>query len=256
MPAMIDDPASAPIQRWPTTPAESTLPPGISPRPITLRDGSPGTILPFTSHASVPPSLLRFLSDLFNAEIEAGDTYPMVEPLPVEKFAAYWFQNFAAVMLLGGVEDARALLLRREDGSISSSSGGGDDWASVCLGSYYIKPNYPGRSSHVCNAGFLVAPAARGRGAGRLLGESYVDWAPRLGYEYSVFNLVYETNVASCRIWDALGFERIGRIKGCGKLKSHPGKKIDAIVYGRELSCEANGVNGLNGTDGTNGTKT
>lgn len=50
-----------------------------------------------------------------------------------------------------------------------------------------------------------------------------------------MFNLVYETNVASCRIWDALGFKRIGRVKGCGALRSHPNDLIDAIIYGRDL---------------------
>jgi RimJ/RimL family protein N-acetyltransferase len=55
------------------------------------------------------------------------------------------------------------------------------------------------------------------------------------GYIYSVFNLVYETNVASIKIWESLGFERIGRVKRCGNLKSHPGKLIDAIVFGRDL---------------------
>ena len=58
------------------------------------------------------------------------------------------------------------------------------------------------------------------------------------GYSYSVFNLVYETNVASCRIWDALGFKRIGRIKACGNLRSHPDELVDAIIYGRDLGPE------------------
>lgn len=70
------------------------------------------------------------------------------------------------------------------------------------------------------------------------MGETYIDWAPRLGYSYSVFNLVFETNVASCRIWDALGFKRIGRVKGAGNLKSHPGQLIDAIIFGRDLGTE------------------
>lgn len=70
------------------------------------------------------------------------------------------------------------------------------------------------------------------------MGEVYLDWAPRLGYSYSVFNLVYETNVASLRIWDALGFKRIGRVKGCGNLKSYPDQLIDAIIFGRELGGE------------------
>lgn len=46
---------------------------------------------------------------------------------------------------------------------------------------------------------------------------------------------MYETNVASCRIWDALGFKRLGRVKGCGNLKSYPGELVDAIIYGRDL---------------------
>ena len=58
------------------------------------------------------------------------------------------------------------------------------------------------------------------------------------GYSYSVFNLVYETNVASCRIWDALGFKRIGRIKSCGNLRSYPEGLVDAIIYGRDLGPE------------------
>ena len=58
------------------------------------------------------------------------------------------------------------------------------------------------------------------------------------GYTYSVFNLVYETNVASCRIWDALGFKRIGRIKACGNLRSRPDDLVDAIIYGRDLGPE------------------
>lgn len=111
----------------------------------------------------------------------------------------------------------------------------GVDWTRECLGSFYVKPNYPGRSSHVCNGGFLVTDAARNRGVGRLMGECYLDWAPKLGYSYSVFNLVYETNVASLRIWDALGFKRIGRVKGCGNLKSYPDQFVDAIIFGREL---------------------
>ncbi|ESZ96160.1 hypothetical protein SBOR_3435 [Sclerotinia borealis F-4128] len=230
MPAMLDDPSAPTIYRtsgsapFPdphdTNPA---LPLDVYPRQVTLRDRvTVATIVPFASQNQVPPSLLAYLSDQFRKEVELGDTYPMIDSMPEEKFASYWFQNFGAVMLLGNLESADEVVE-------------GKNWATECLGSYYIKPNYPGRSSHVCNAGFLVTDAARGRGVGRLLGESYLDWAPRLGYTYSVFNLVYETNVASCRIWDALGFKRIGRIKGAGNLKSYPGQFIDAIIYGRKL---------------------
>ena len=201
-------------------------------------------MIPFTSPQEVPPALLQYLCVLFNTEIEKGDTYPLTDTLSVEQFGNYWFANFGAVMLLGDVESDIELSLQ-------------GDWSKACLGGFYIKPNYPGRSSHICNGGFLVGDAARNKGVGRLMGEGYLDWAPKLvssfpssaiehlthhfakqGYTYSVFNLVYETNVASCRIWDSLGFKRIGRIKGAGNLKSYPDELIDAIIYGRDLGPE------------------
>ncbi|KAI0127586.1 hypothetical protein BJ170DRAFT_380044 [Xylariales sp. AK1849] len=228
MPAIMDDPASPTIYRvsgaapFPE-PGNPGFPTSIAPRQVTLRDRQTiATIVPFASSSQVPASLLKYLSDQFAKEIEGGDTYPMIEPMPLEKYSAYWFQNFAAIMLLGNVDSADQVVE-------------GKDWSKQCLGSFYIKPNYPGRSSHVCNAGFLVTDAARNRGVGRLMGETYLDWAPKLGYTYSVFNLVYDTNVASCKIWDALGFKRIGRVKGCGNLKSYPDRLVDAIIYGRDL---------------------
>jgi len=58
---------------------------------------------------------------------------------------------------------------------------------------------------------------------------------------YSVFNLVYESNTASCRLWDSLGFDRIGRVPGCGQLKGYD-KLIDAIQYGRHLVPEEKAI--------------
>ncbi|KAF1946610.1 hypothetical protein EJ02DRAFT_450344 [Clathrospora elynae] len=234
MPAMLDDPSAPVIFRTsgdvPYPPPGGPLPVGIAPCQVTLRDRTTtATIIPFSAPNQVPLTLLAYLCDQLGREIEKGDTYPMVEPLSLENFGPYWFGVFGAVMLLGDIQDGRELheMARR-----------GCDWERECLGSFYIKPNYPGRSSHVCNGGFLVTDASRNRGVGRLMGETYLDWAPKLGYTYSVFNLVYETNVASCRIWDALGFKRIGRVKGCGNLKSYPGELVDAIIYGRDLGLD------------------
>ncbi|KAF2233750.1 hypothetical protein EV356DRAFT_467960 [Viridothelium virens] len=235
MPAMLDDPTARLVSRRsgvPPFPAlYGELPPEITPRQVTLRDRvTAATLMPFSSPDQVPPALLSYLGALLNREIEKGDTYPMLDPLPLETFGPYWFANFGAVMLLGEIKDREEVRQMELNGS---------DWEKQCLGSFYIKPNYPGRSSHVCNGGFLVTDAARNRGVGRLMGEIYLDWAPRLGYAYSVFNLVYETNVASLRIWDALGFKRIGRVKGAGALRSYPDELVDAIVYGRDLGPDS-----------------
>jgi len=169
-----------------------------------------------------------------NREIAKGDTYAYTETMSLEDFGTYWFAKFVGIMLLddwGATVDA---CLARLAESINIEK----DWERECLGSFYIKPNYPGRSSHVCNGTFLVTDGQRNRGVGRLMGEGYLEWAPKLSYTYSVFDLVYETNVASCKIWDALGFKRVGRIKGCGHLKNYE-EPIDAIIYGRELSTNS-----------------
>ncbi|KAF1811274.1 hypothetical protein P152DRAFT_459675 [Eremomyces bilateralis CBS 781.70] len=234
MPAVPDDPTAPVIYRrsgeppFPT--AGSPFPIDIVSRQVTLRDRiTVASIVPFSSSSEVPVSLLAYLCEELNKEIEKGDTYPMIDPMTLETFGPYWFANFGAVMLLGDVDNAADLRRMAHKGC---------DWHKECLGSFYIKPNYPGRSSHVCTGGFLVTDASRNRGVGRLMGEAYLEWAPKLGYTYSVFNLVYETNVASCKIWDALGFKRIGRVKGCGNLKSSPDQLVDAIIYGRDLGLE------------------
>jgi GNAT superfamily N-acetyltransferase len=234
MPAMLDDPTAPAIYRVsgeaPFPVPGGPLPPDITPKQVILRDRiTTATIVPFSGPTQVPPKLSAYLCELLGREIEKGDTYPMMEPMPLANFAPYWFANFGAIMVVGDAQSPE---------EVSEMEARGVDWSKECLGSFYVKPNYPGRSSHVCNGGFLVTDAARGRGVGRLMGEVYLDWAPKLGYSYSVFNLVYETNVASLRIWDALGFKRIGRVKGCGNLKSYPDQLIDAIIFGRDLGGE------------------
>ena len=177
MPAMLDDPTAPVIYRvageqpYPV-PGQPSLPVNIYPRQVTLRDRiTVATLLPFASSDQVPPRLLAYLAEEFNREIDKGDTYPIITRLTVTAFGKYWFQNFGAIMVTGdldGVEDLAHL------------EQAGTDWSKLCLGSFYVKPNYPGRSSHICNGGFLVTDASRNKGVGRLMGEGYLEWAPQL----------------------------------------------------------------------------
>lgn len=57
-------------------------------------------------------------------------------------------------------------------------------------GAFYIKPNFPGRCSHVCNGGFITDPRMRRRGVARLMGHAFLRFAKDLGYRASYFNLV------------------------------------------------------------------
>ena len=180
MPAMLEDPTRPAIYRtsgappYPT-PNNPDIPPTITPRQVTLRDRiTIATLLPFSAASSVPPRLLTYLCRQFNLEIDKGDTYPMILTMTLEDFAKYWFQNFGAIMILGAIEGegfVQEVWRMEEEGA---------KWEECALGSFYVKPNYPGRSSHVCNGGFLVTEAARNKGVGRLMGEGYLEWAPRL----------------------------------------------------------------------------
>lgn len=213
MPAALEDPTQPPHYR------PDIVVPELEPLTVLLKDGeTTATIYPIFPNDQLPFGLLAFLCDEFNVEIERGDTYPLFDTLHIDTFQNYWFGSFAAIMLLGDsptIQDSR-------------------QWEKECLGTFYVKPNYPGRCSHICTAGFLVNAGIRGKGIGRTLAECYLEWAPKLGYSYSVFNLVFETNVAACRIWESLHFTRIGRVKDAGILKGHE-SAIDAIIYGRDL---------------------
>lgn len=47
---------------------------------------------------------------------------------------------------------------------------------------------------------------------------AFIEIAPLLGYKASMFNLVFENNTASVRLWRSLGFKEIGRVPNAGYL--------------------------------------
>ncbi|KAH3680584.1 hypothetical protein WICPIJ_008203 [Wickerhamomyces pijperi] len=186
---------------------------------VLLKDGeTTATIYPIYNSSQLPPGLLAFLADEFNVEVERGDSFPFFDALDFEEFKNYWFGSFAAVMVLG---DDQQLDHQRQ-------------WEKECLGTFFMRSNFPGRSSHICSGAFLVNAGIRGKGIGRTLTECYLDWAPKLGYTSAVFNLVYESNVGARRIFEVLNFKRIGKIKAAGILKDH-NQAVDALIYGKEL---------------------
>ncbi|KAI7054435.1 hypothetical protein KC327_g18288, partial [Hortaea werneckii] len=139
MPAMLDDPSSPAIYRVSGTSPFPTpygpLPSDIALRQVTLRDRATiATLVPFSSPQQAPHRLTAFLCELLNREIEKGDTYPMTDPMPLSSFGPYWFANFGAVMVLGDVGSIEELhTMEAQD----------VDWSKECLGSFYVKPNYP-----------------------------------------------------------------------------------------------------------------
>lgn len=138
----------------------------------------------------------------FAQVVAAGEGYPQpVGPLAMEDFRDYWLENKSAVAIA------------RHEGRLA--------------GSYYLKPNFPGRAAHIANAGYFVVADLRGHGAGAALVEDSLAEARRLGFDALQFNLVFESNPAR-RLYERLGFEVIGRVPDAVDGE-------DALIYWRRL---------------------
>ena len=139
---------------------------------------------------------------IFHAVVAAGDTYAIPRDITKDDARAYW------------MDAPRKTFVCEEDGEV--------------LGSYILKTNQPGAGVHVCNAGYMVAPAARGRGVASAMCEHSQEFARRLGYRAMQFNLVVATNEGAVRLWTNLGFTTVGRLPRAFR---HPSLgDVDAFV--------------------------
>ncbi|MDB9306167.1 N-acetyltransferase [Nodularia spumigena CS-591/12] len=150
---------------------------------------------------------------LLNCVINEGKTYPQNKLLSQQAFAAYWLSQDAFVVRTSAQDTTHK--------------------PKEVLGAFYLKPNFPGMCSHICNAGFIVQPGLRGQGIGRLMGEAMLVIAANLGYEAVMFNLVFATNIPSVKLWQSLGFDIIGNIPRAVKLGD--GQVAEALIFYRAL---------------------
>ena len=138
----------------------------------------------------------------FNDVIEDGGSWPFEEGFDMEGFENY-FMSHAAF----GVRDAST-------GELMSI--------------FYIKPNFPGRCSHVCNGGFVTLKDHRRKGLARFMGNLFLKWAPLLEFKSACFNLVFATNPA-LSLWLSLGFKIAGVLPGVARLKGST-ELVDANI--------------------------
>ncbi|KAH7927450.1 hypothetical protein BV22DRAFT_1103676 [Leucogyrophana mollusca] len=191
--------------------------------------------------------LFEYLHSVFADIVEAGLTYPQEDVSDPIAFGNYFFAADVLVAISGnggvpttksGPGGIREVVLSLGDARQGRS------WVDCVAGYYYVKPNYPGRSSHICNAGFVVPPAQRGSGFGSTIAKSYLHYGPKLGYKASVFNLVYVNNVASVRLWEKLDFKKAGLIPKAGRLKRKDGlgeEYVDAWVFYKDFEEDSEG---------------
>ncbi len=121
---------------------------------------------------------------LFATVISTGDTYTVLPESTEAEGRAYWMDR------------AIAVYIAEEDGKL--------------VGTYCLRVNLPGLSSHVANAGYMVDPGAAGRGIGSRMCEHSLAEARAKGFEAMQFNAVVSTNHRAVALWQRHGFAIIG----------------------------------------------
>jgi len=101
------------------------------------------------------------------------------------------------------------------------------------LGSYYIKPNASGPSSHISNCGYMVSPESRGKGIARKLCLHSQEVAIELGYTAMQYNSVVSTNAIAINLWKKLGYKVIGTIPNAYKHKKLG--LVDSFIMHKQL---------------------
>jgi len=101
------------------------------------------------------------------------------------------------------------------------------------LGTYFLRPNQLGGGAHVANCGYMVAPAATGRGIAQAMCADSLDRARERGFLAMQFNFVVASNERAVRLWEHAGFNVVGRLP---KAFRHPTLGlVDALVMHRFL---------------------
>jgi L-amino acid N-acyltransferase YncA len=150
------------------------------------------------------------IRDLFRAVADAGDAFAYDASTSDETIRKLWFDAPACPYVL------------EIEGQIA--------------GTYYIRPNQPGRGSHIANGGYIVAESYRGRGLSKVMCEDSIAEAKRLGYRAMQFNFVVATNETAIRCWQSCGFEIVGRIPNAfDHARQGP---VDALVMYRDLKLD------------------
>lgn len=144
---------------------------------------------------------------LLQPVIARGETYALDRDMSAEAILAYWL-------------DAE------KDTFVAEADG-------VVLGTYYLRANQAGGGRYVANCGYVTSAEATGRGVARAMCLHSLDHARARGFRAMQFNCVVSTNTRAVALWQAMGFEIVGRLPGAFE---HPTQgPVDAFVMFQTL---------------------
>jgi ribosomal protein S18 acetylase RimI-like enzyme len=139
---------------------------------------------------------------IIRAVIATGDTYVFAPDSTEEEMISYWFSPEKHTYVAVWTEAPKRAGILSDD---LHSSG-------TIVGTFFLKANQPGLGAHVGNAGYMVAPFAKGKRVGRTMAEYSIEESRRLGFKSIQFNFVVKSNAVAVKLWQDVGFEIIGEI--------------------------------------------
>ena len=147
---------------------------------------------------------LPAMIQIWNEVVDDGVAFPQEEPLDLTSGAEFFAaQSYAAVAEV--------------DGTVK--------------GLYILHPNNVGRCGRLCNASYAVASDARGRRLGERLVLDSLKKGKELGFNVMQFNAVVESNVPARRLYERLGFVKLGTIPEGFRLKDGSYANICLYYY-------------------------
>ncbi|MEI0559020.1 GNAT family N-acetyltransferase [Brachyspira intermedia] len=81
------------------------------------------------------------------------------------------------------------------------------------FGVYILHPNNIGRCGHISNASYAVSKESRGKGIGEALVRDSMEQGNKLGYKILQFNAVVISNINAHKLYEKIGFNKIGIVK-------------------------------------------
>jgi ribosomal protein S18 acetylase RimI-like enzyme len=123
---------------------------------------------------------------IFHAVVSEGETYPYAPETTRAQAVELWFAP-PAEAFVALIDEA-------------------------VVGTYRLAPNQVGLGDHIANAGFMVAPAFRGRGIASAMCADALVRARTAGFLAMQFNFVVSTNERAVALWKRHGFVIVGRV--------------------------------------------
>ncbi len=150
------------------------------------------------------PEDVPAMLEIWNEVIRSGSAFPEIEPYSLSEAEEF----FRAQSYCGVAKNMKS-------GKI--------------YGVYDQHPNLSGRSGHIANGSYAVSSDSRGKHIGEMLVRDSIEKAKLAGYRILQFNAVVKSNISAWKLYEKIGFVRVGVIEG--GFKNSENEFEDMYIY-------------------------